>query len=105
MKSIINGFRYDTEKSILIGEDFSSCSKLDFSFWESSLYKTPRKGSYFLAGTGGPMSRYCKSAGQNQWTFGSKIEPMDKDSAFSWSQLHLSTDIVEKEFPDMIEEG
>jgi hypothetical protein len=105
MKSIINGFRYDTEKAILIGKDSASCSVTDFNYWESALYKTPKKGSYFLAGSGGPMSRYSKTVGQNQWTGGSKIEPMDRESAFKWSQSHLNESTTEEEFGDLIEEA
>lgn len=105
MKSIINGFRYNTENAVLIGEASASCGRTDFNYWESALYKTPRKGSYFLAGSGGAMSRYSKNAGQNEWTGGEKIEPMDRKSAFRWAQIHLSEEIVEKEFSDLIEEA
>lgn len=105
MKSIINGKRYDTENAILIGSDYSSCTRTDFSYWESSLHKTPRKGNYFLAGSGGPMSRYSRTVSQNEWTGGSKIEPMDRESAFKWAEIHLSESVVEKEFSDLIQEA
>ena len=105
MKKIINGFRYDTGKALLIGETRATCIWPDYNYWETGLYKTPRKGYYFLAGFGGPMSRYSKSLGQQGRIGGEKVDPMDIISAFRWAQTHLSREIVEKEFPDLIQEA
>lgn len=105
MKKTINGYRYNTENAILIGRNSARCNITDPQYWESGLYRTPRKGSYFLAGSGGAMSRYSKTVGQNEWTGNSKIEPMDRKSAFRWARIHLTLPLIEKEFFDLIEEA
>ena len=59
MKAIINGLRYDTDKATLIGEASHGYAS-DFQHWEAGLYKTPRSGRFFLAGSGGPMTRWSR---------------------------------------------
>lgn len=105
MKKIINGVRYDTESAILIGEYSSPGSSRDFSHWEAGLYKGPRSGRYFLAGEGGPMTRYAKSMGGNSWSGGEDITPMTRDEAFAWAQDFLKPAIVEREFSDAIQDA
>lgn len=107
MKAIINGKRYDTEKAILIGETNNigpNVSRNDFRFWEAGLYVTPRSGAYFLAGRGGPMSRFAVSQGNASWSGGSGIHPMTKAEAFEWAQHELAhkPEVIEKHFGDMI---
>ncbi len=104
MKKIINGNRYDTEKSTLIGSDTNGLPANDFGHWWAGLYTTPRSGKYFLCGEGGPMSRYGTVSGDNRGS-GERLEPMSKEDAFSWAQEHLDADITEKHFSDMIEDA
>lgn len=110
MKAIINGKRYDTDKATLIGETDNigpSVSRNDFHFWEAGLYVTPRSRSYFLAGRGGPMSRFATSHGNSSWSGGEGVHPMTKQEAFEWSQQELAhkPDIIEAHFGDMIEDA
>jgi hypothetical protein len=107
MKSIINGKRYDTDKAILIGEsdNLNRCSRNDFGFWEAGLYKTPRSGAYFLAGEGGPMTRWARPIGSNGMTGGDGIIPLTKEDALEWAGRHLGTKVVEKHFQDVIEDA
>jgi len=109
MRKIINGKRYDTDKAIEIGYynniGDSASSSSDFSWWEATLYKTPRSQSYFIAGRGGPMSRFSQSCGQNQWSGGSDLIPMSKTEAMEWAETHLGVDAIEKHFDDMIEDA
>lgn len=109
MKKIINGKRFDTSKSITIGSfdniGSGASSTTDFHYWEATLYKTPRSGQYFLAGSGGPMSRYAEASGNNSWSGGEGITPMSKEDAFEFAQQYLSTSEIEEEFSDMIEEA
>lgn len=111
MKAIINGKRYDTEKAILIAETDNidgNTSRRDFRFWEAGLYKTPRSGAYFLAGQGGAMSIFSRSAGQNSWSGGSGIIPFEsRKAAFDWAQENLAhkPDVIEAEFGDMVEDA
>lgn len=104
MKKIINGLRYDSETAIAIGSD-SYSHPGDFNFWEETLYKTPRAGRFFLVGEGGPMTKYSKSIGQNQWTGGENLTPMTKDEAMRWCEEHLGSGDWEEYFVDQIEEA
>lgn len=103
-KKIINGLRYDSEKAIEVGSD-SYSHRGDFSFWEETLYKTPRAHRFFLVGEGGPMTRYAKSVGQNEWTGSSDLMPMDNAAAMRWCEKHLGAGDWEKYFEDQIEEA
>jgi hypothetical protein len=80
MKAIINGKRFETDKATLIGESESGSGQNDFSFWRASLYKTPRSGAYYLAGYGGPMTRWAVSIGNNGRSGGSGIVPLSKEN-------------------------
>lgn len=109
MKKIINGVRYDTEKAVLVGEADNLhrgvSSSSDFAYWEAALYRTQRSGRYFLAGKGGPMSRFSQSVGQNSWGGGSDLIPMSKEEALAWAEQHLDVDEIEEHFADVIEDA
>ena len=79
MKSIINGFRYDTDKAIKIGS-----------------------ASY---GYGGPMSRYGRAIGQNETSAGERIDPMTKEQALAWAEQYLDADEIEAGFADTIQDA
>lgn len=98
MKAIINGVRYNTETAIEVGCSSSNEGRSNFAWWEATLYKTPRSGRFFLAGAGGPMSRFSRSAGQNSWTGGEAIQLMDEDEAREWAEQHLTVEEVEAAF-------
>ena len=57
MKAIINGKRYDTETARFLCSLADSHVSRDFSWHDTSLYRTS-KGAFFVAGEGGPMSRW-----------------------------------------------
>jgi hypothetical protein len=106
MKAIIRGKRYDTEKATLIGKSGSNghISITDFSWWEAGLYRTPRSGTYFLAGEGGPMTMFAHSVGNGR-TGGSRIIEMDVADALDWAERHLTTAEVEAAFSDQVEDA
>lgn len=96
MRKVIKGKLYDTDKAVMVAE----CSEgypSDFSYVSETLYRK-RTGEYFLHGEGGPMSRYAKSCGQNQWTGGEAIKPLGYDEAREWAEDHLEADEYEAEF-------
>lgn len=109
MRKIINGKRFDTEKAIKIGSydniGRGADSWSDFKAWEATLYRTPRSGQYFLSGSGGPMTRFSQSAGQNSWTGGEELIPLTKESALEWAEQFLAPEVVEQEFGDLIEDA
>lgn len=106
MKTIQSGTRYDTDKAVLIGEASGGSEFVtDFSYWSAGLYKTPRAGRYFLAGEGGPMTRWSRSSGQNSWTGGEGIIPLERSEAFEWAQQYLDADKIAQHFADMIKDA
>lgn len=105
MKKTINGIRYNTEKATEIGHYQSEHYHGDFARWNATLYKSPRSGRFFLAGEGGPMSRYSTPMGQNSWSGGEKIEPMTEEEAFAWAQEYLDEEAIEKHFGHLVEDA
>lgn len=90
MKKVISGALYDTETAKLLGKDSYSNSR-DFRHWVETLYRT-KSGKYFLHGEGGAMTKYAVCVGQNEWSGGEKIIPLDLDSAQKWAEEHLDGD-------------
>lgn len=86
MQRIINGKRYNTETAEEIAHDWWGGGN-DFRHYDETLYRTPR-GNFFLAGSGGPLSRWARSTGQNSWSGGSGIEPMTEEEARTWCEEH-----------------
>jgi len=105
MKKIINGKRYDTASAIEIGHYSSSYGGTDHQYWEATLYRTKRSGQYFMAGEGGPMSRFAQSNGQNSWSGGEDLIPMSKDEALEFAEQYLDSDEIEDHFADVIEDA
>tara|TARA_Y100000588_G_C14075300_1_gene847636 strand:- start:569 stop:883 length:315 start_codon:yes stop_codon:yes gene_type:complete len=104
MKQIINGKTYNTDTATLICDTCShTYSQSDFAYEDSSLYVT-KKGAYFIAGKGGPMSRFAYDTG-NGTTGGSGIVTVSREEALSLAERHGNSDIIEQHFADMIEEA
>lgn len=102
MKKIINGKRYDTNTAKLIGEA-SYSNPSDFNYWCEELYRK-RTGEFFLYGDGGPMSKYSRSIGQNEWSGGEEIQPLTLEEAQEWGEQYLNADEYEEMF-GRVEEG
>ena len=90
MKKVINGALYDTEIAKPLGKD-SYSNPGDFQYWVETLYRT-KSGKFFLHGAGGALTKYAVSVGQNEWSGGEKIIPLDLDSAQKWAEEHLDGD-------------
>ncbi|MFP4017955.1 MAG: hypothetical protein ACLFUH_01790 [Bacteroidales bacterium] len=99
MKKVIDGRRYDTDKAERIcGYAFSN--RNDFNFIEEDLFRSP-KGQLFIAGTGGPMSKYRKNVGNGHVSGGSDIRLVTESEAKEWIEIHQ--DRIEKEADEVIE--
>lgn len=96
MKKIINGKRYDTETATLIGEA-SYSNPRDFRHWYEELYQK-KTGEFFLYGKGGPMSKYSRTTGLNQWSGGACIMPLTLEAAQAWVEEHMDADEYEAIF-------
>ncbi len=99
MQRIINGKSYNTRTARELCEAGSTTnSRSDFSFEESNLYVT-KKGAYFIAGRGGPMSRFARSVEDgNTTTGGSGIIPLDEIDARDILENAGAEDILEELF-------
>ena len=105
MKAIIGGKRYDTEKAELIASDHSvGMSKSDFRWWEEELYRTP-KGSWFLAGEGGALTKYAIQVGSNASGAGEAITPLSEEEVREWLEKSENYDALEKHFSSAIEDA
>lgn len=104
MKAIIDGKRYNTETATKIGGACSSGGQSDWRYWNEDLYRT-KSGKLFIAGEGGALSRWSQPCGNNGRQGGSGIQPLTRDEALAWAELHLSASQVEEAFADMIEDA
>ena len=102
MIKIIKGKRYNTDTAdALLSLRCRADSSRDFSYEETWLYRTP-KGAWFLAGHGGPMSRWAAPSGKTGRTGGEGIIPIDADYAQELLEQHDKHDLVEQYFADKL---
>lgn len=80
MKRVIDGKVYNTETAEEICDLPCSAYPGDFQYHETTLYRTP-KGAYFLAGKGGPMTRWAQPEGTNGYSGGSGLEVVTSEEA------------------------
>lgn len=90
MKKVINGKKYDTETAKKIGEDSGFWSS-SFRYYNEELYQKSN-GEFFLAGEGGPMTKYGVQIDSNTKGSGSKITPLTDEEAKEWVERVCSYD-------------
>lgn len=100
MNRIINGKKYDTETAIEVASD-SAYSSGDFYWYEESLYKK-KTGEFFLAGKGGPLSKYAIH-NKDGYFSGSKITPLSEEEARAWGEENMSVSYFEEIFGEVAE--
>ena len=96
MKKIINGKRYNTDTATLIGSTGHGYPG-DLEYWTEELYRK-KTGEFFLYGEGGPMSKYSRRIGENEWSGGEEIRPLSLKEAQEWAEEYLDGDEYEKVF-------
>ena len=102
MKKIINGRMYDTETAKNVQEWDNGIYGNDFRACEETLYKK-KNGEYFIYGSGGALSKYSISCGNNGSSGSSDIIPLLKDEAKIWMETNGDTDSYIKEFGEVPE--
>ena len=103
MRKIINHKLYDTKKATLIAKWDNGYPFNDFHNCREELYIT-KKGNYFIYGTGGPLSKYAVSFGNT--TSGSEdIKSASREDAIEWCLESQRPDVIEKYFPEGMEEA
>ncbi len=103
MKKVINKKIYNTKTAELIHVWDNGCYGNDFRSCEESLYRT-KNGALFIAGSGGPLSKYAESYG-NSTSGSSGIEPVSVEQAMEWLEDHDGTKALEKYFGSEITEA
>jgi hypothetical protein len=103
MKAIINGKRYDEDTADKVASANSGVGPGDFRHYRECLYITP-KGNWFLAGEGGPRTKYSHQAG-NAISGGAKIIVLTPDEAREWLEAEGEHEALEKYFSDKLEDA
>lgn len=101
MKSIINGKKYDTNTANLLLE-WDNGLRTDFRYCSECLYKK-NNGEFFIAGEGGPLSKYAESCDGGGCTEGADIVPITENAARTWAEKHASADEYEEIFGEVAE--
>lgn len=103
MKKIINQKRYDTKTAQERGYWENQYARNDFYWCAETLYQK-KTGEFFLYGEGNAASKYAESCGNNSWTGGEKLIPLDYETARQWAEEHLTTDEYEEIFGEVAED-
>ena len=103
MRKVINGKMYNTETAEFLGGWSNGYYTNDFHYCSEDLYRT-KKGTYFIYGKGGAMSRYSSDKGNGWRGFGSDIRLLSIEEAKAWAMVRLDADDYENIFGD-VEEG
>ena len=105
MRKIIDGKKYDTRTATEVCDvSQDGYNQGDWHYDDTRLYRTP-KGNWFLAGRGGPLSRWGRPYGQNGHIGGSAIRPLDKTEARELLEQYGDADAVEDCFGAEIEDA
>ena len=97
MRRVIGGKVYDTEQAKRVCRFVSEFGPSDFEYEVTELYITAR-GAWFLAGWGGPYSRWAVEAGRNAWTSGRGLQPIAPPEAQSFLEQNGTAEEFELYF-------
>ena len=100
VKKKINHKVYDTKKAELIYEYENGYEVSNFQWMAESLYRS-KKGDWFLAGEGGPSTKYRKIS-DDGYTYGDGLEPISAVTALEWLKQFGDTETIERYFADNI---
>ena len=103
MKQIIDGKTYNTETATEVCDLPCNYFGGDFQFHNTKLYQT-KKGTFFLAGKGGPMSMWAVSSG-NGVTGSSGIRVLTEQEARTYMEEAQCDEDDYKKVGLEIEEG
>lgn len=85
MKKTINGKTYNTETAIEIAH-YSSVD--GFNSESTTLYQT-KNGAFFIAGNGGPMTRWAERGKTGGWNNGAGIHVFSVEQALSFAENNI----------------
>lgn len=104
MKKVVNSRVYDTKMAKEICRWANAYYPGDFHYCEERLYRT-KKGNWFIYGIGGALSSYSEPVDGNARSGGEDIKPMSNDDVARWLEDKNKVDLLNKYFPEMIEEA
>ena len=102
MKKIINGKMYNTETAKKVATWDNGYPYGDFHYCEETLYKK-KTGEYFFYGEGGPLSKYARSCGNDDWCGGDEFVPLSENEAREWMEKNADADDYIAEFGEVEE--
>jgi hypothetical protein len=105
MKKIINGRRYDTEAKHtreIARADWGYAG--DFDAYNEGLFRTSH-GNWFVAGEGGPNTKYCRPAEGGGYGGGPGLFELTPEQAMDWLEHHSETDLIEEYFGAEVEDA
>ena len=97
MKRVLTGMIYDTEKAIKICHIFEG-NRGDFSHIDADLYRTKRSKAFFLAGYGGPLTRFSSKTEDGSTMGDEKIIPIETHEALLFAEKYSTPEVIEKFF-------
>ena len=103
MREVYDGTVYDTEAAEEVASASAGASG-DFDTYSETLYRGPN-GSWFLAGTGGPKTKYAEPVPTGGLSGGSRIFPQTEDKAFDWLQRNQELQVLQEHFSDRLQEA
>ena len=104
MRRVIDRKIYDTETAEEIAFIGNQLDRGNFQWEETYLYRT-QKGTWFMAGSGGPASAWKRKCG-DMWGGGEGILPCSSDiEVMELLELHGRSALIEQYFGDKLEEA
>ncbi len=97
MTEIINGKKYCTETAAKLAEGGNGLHHSNFRWCEEALYRK-KNGEFFLAGQGGPRSKYAEEIEPRTWSDGSRIIPLTTEESKRWVEKNCSSRLYEELF-------
>lgn len=106
MKAVVDRKVYNTETAEYIGSFEPIYDPGDFHYYLEELYIT-KKGSFFIAGEGGPKSPYVERLGGGSYGGGGGIRPVSLSEAIEWLESTGNHEVLisDPRFTEQLEEA
>jgi hypothetical protein len=104
VRRIIGGLRYDTGTAETVLRFGGGRAAAGIAWEDTGLYRTPA-GGWFIAGCGGPLSRWAEPTDDGGWTDGEGLAPLTPDEARELLESlgsEEAVDVLEARFADRI---
>ena len=103
MKKIINRKIYNTETAEEVASWCNGVPGGEFESYAEALFLTKR-GTWFLWGEGGPMTKYAECTGDSR-SSGEDLIVMSPEDAYSWLEDKQALSAIQKYFSHIVKDG